>query len=70
MRSLTSWIMLDSAARRRFTDRFQHYYEQREFQELAAEMQVTKGRVSQLHAQALERIRDGVNVRPRVDRKV
>jgi RNA polymerase sigma factor for flagellar operon FliA len=48
----------------------QHYYEQREFQELAAEMQVTKGRVSQLHAQALERIRDGVNVRPRVDRKV
>ncbi len=48
----------------------QHYYEQREFQELAAEMAVTKGRVSQLHSQALDRIREGVNVRPRVDRKV
>jgi len=46
------------------------YYEQREFQELAAEMADTKGRVSRLHSQALDRIREGVNVRPRVDRKV
>lgn len=48
----------------------QHYYEQREFQEVAANLGVTKGRVSQLHARALQRIREGVNVRPRIDRKV
>lgn len=34
-----------------------HYYEHLEFQAIAREMQVTKGRVSQLHAQALSRIR-------------
>ena len=47
-----------------------HYYEQREFQEIAAELGVTKGRVSQLHARALQRVREALNVGPRIDRKV
>jgi RNA polymerase sigma factor for flagellar operon FliA len=34
-----------------------HYFGQREFQSIAADLGVTKGRVSQLHAQALARIR-------------
>ena len=48
----------------------EHYYVQREFQEIAASLGVTKGRVSQLHAQALQRIRRELNVAPRIDRKV
>ena len=48
----------------------QHYYEQREFQEVAVKLGVTKGRVSQLHAQGVQRIREALNVRPRIDRKV
>jgi RNA polymerase sigma factor for flagellar operon FliA len=48
----------------------EHYYEQREFQEIAARLGVTKGRVSQLHARALERIREGVSGGPRIDRRV
>jgi RNA polymerase sigma factor for flagellar operon FliA len=48
----------------------QHYYEQREFQEVAVRLGVTKGRVSQLHAQGVQRIREALNVRPRIDRKV
>ena len=47
-----------------------HYYEQREFQDIAAELGVTKGRVSQLHARALQRVREALNVGPRIDRKV
>ena len=47
-----------------------HYYEQREFQEIAADLGVTKGRVSQLHARALQRVREALNVGPRIDRKV
>lgn len=35
-----------------------HYFEHREFREIAREMTVTPGRVSQLHSQALERIRN------------
>jgi RNA polymerase sigma factor for flagellar operon FliA len=47
-----------------------HYYEQCEFQEIAADLGVTKGRVSQLHARALQRVREALNVAPRIDRKV
>lgn len=47
-----------------------HYYEQREFQEIAADLGVTKGRVSQLHARALKRVREALNVGPRINRKV
>jgi RNA polymerase sigma factor for flagellar operon FliA len=47
-----------------------HYYEQCEFQEIAADLRVTKGRVSQLHARALQRVREALNVVPRIDRKV
>jgi RNA polymerase sigma factor for flagellar operon FliA len=47
-----------------------HYYEQREFQQIAADLGVTKGRVSQLHARALQRVRDALNVSPRIDRTV
>jgi RNA polymerase sigma factor FliA len=48
----------------------QHYFEQREFQEIAARLGITKGRVSQLHARAIERIRAALDPSPRIDRKV
>lgn len=35
-----------------------HYFEQRELQSIAADYGITKGRVSQLHAQGLARLRD------------
>jgi len=47
-----------------------HYYDQREFQEIAVDLGVTKGRISQLHARALERVREALNAGPRIDRKV
>jgi RNA polymerase sigma factor for flagellar operon FliA len=37
----------------------QHYFEHVEFQVIAEQLQVTKGRVAQLHARALRLIRDG-----------
>jgi RNA polymerase sigma factor FliA len=46
-----------------------HYEEHVEFQQIAAELGVTKGRISQLHAQALARLRQLLG-RPRVDRKL
>jgi len=47
-----------------------HYEEQVEFQQIAAEWGVTKGRVSQLHAQALKRMRELLARRPRLDRRL
>jgi RNA polymerase sigma factor FliA len=47
-----------------------HYEEHEEFQHIAAEWGLTKGRVSQLHAQALGRLRQMLRIRPRVDRKL
>jgi RNA polymerase sigma factor for flagellar operon FliA len=47
-----------------------HYFEDREFRVIAAELSVTPGRVSQLHAQALEHIRALLKARPKLDRKV
>ena len=44
-----------------------HYYEQREFQEVATVMGISKGRVSQLHARALAKIREWLNARPKID---
>ena len=44
-----------------------HYEEQVEFQQIAAEWGVTKGRVSQLHAQALGRLRRLLNSKPSMD---
>ena len=44
-----------------------HYYEQREFQEIAAVLGISKGRVSQLHARALAQIREWLNARPKID---
>lgn len=37
----------------------QHYFEHVEFQVIAAQLEVTKGRVAQLHARALRLIREG-----------
>lgn len=48
----------------------EHYFEHREFQEIAARLGVTKGRVSQLHARAVARIRELMDPRPRIDRKL
>jgi len=45
-----------------------HYDEHVEFQQIAAEWGVTKGRVSQLHAQALQQLRQLLGLRPRVDK--
>jgi RNA polymerase sigma factor FliA len=45
-----------------------HYVEHVEFQQIAAEWGVTKGRVSQLHAQALQRLRHLLGMKPKVDR--
>jgi RNA polymerase sigma factor for flagellar operon FliA len=47
-----------------------HYEEHVEFQQIAADWGVTKGRVSQLHAQALARLREMLRARPRVDQKL
>jgi RNA polymerase sigma factor for flagellar operon FliA len=47
-----------------------HYDENVEFQQIAAEWGLTKGRVSQLHAQALGRLRQLLGRRPRLDRKL
>lgn len=47
-----------------------HYDEHVEFQQIAAEWGVTKGRVSQLHAQALQRLRQLLRLAPRVDRRL
>jgi RNA polymerase sigma factor for flagellar operon FliA len=47
-----------------------HYYEGMEFQEVAGFLNVTKGRVSQLHSRALERIRELLDARPKIDRKL
>jgi RNA polymerase sigma factor FliA len=47
-----------------------HYDEHVEFQQIAAEWGVTKGRVSQLHAQALQRLRVLLRLAPRVDRRL
>jgi RNA polymerase sigma factor for flagellar operon FliA len=44
-----------------------HYYEQREFQVIAAVLGISKGRVSQLHARALATIREWLNARPKLD---
>jgi RNA polymerase sigma factor for flagellar operon FliA len=48
----------------------QHYFEQREFQQIAAQLGITKGRVSQLHARAIERIREQMDPCPKLDRKL
>ena len=47
-----------------------HYEEHVEFREIALEWGLTKGRVSQLHAQALQRLRQLLAARPRVDRRL
>lgn len=47
----------------------QHYYDNREFQEIASRLGVTKGRVSQLHSKAIERIRAYLDPQPRIDRR-
>lgn len=48
----------------------QHYYEHREFQEIASRLGLTKGRVSQLHSKAVERIRGCLDSKPRIDRRL
>ena len=47
-----------------------HYEEHVEFQQIAAEWGLTKGRVSQLHAQALRRLRQMLGERPAMDRTI
>jgi len=47
-----------------------HYDELVEFQQIAAEWGVTKGRVSQVHAQALQRLRQLLRLAPRMDRQL
>jgi len=47
-----------------------HYEEQVEFQQIANEWGLSKGRVSQLHAQALHRLRELLGTRPKLDRRL
>jgi RNA polymerase sigma factor for flagellar operon FliA len=47
-----------------------HYYEQLEFQEIAAALGVTKGRVSQLHSRAVARVRERLSARPKIDKNL
>lgn len=47
-----------------------HYFEQREFQAIASAVGVTKGRISQLHAKALSRLRGMLDEKPQVDAKL
>lgn len=47
-----------------------HYVEQLEFQVLAQRHALTKGRISQIHAQALLRLRGWLEQRPSIDRRV
>ncbi|HEU4652725.1 MAG TPA: sigma-70 family RNA polymerase sigma factor [Steroidobacteraceae bacterium] len=47
-----------------------HYFEHHEFQSIAERYGITKGRVSQLHAQALRRLRDLLEGKPKVNRKL
>jgi RNA polymerase sigma factor for flagellar operon FliA len=47
-----------------------HYFKQLEFQEVAADLELTKGRVSQLHARALQRLRQMLAAHPTLDRKL
>jgi RNA polymerase sigma factor for flagellar operon FliA len=47
-----------------------HYYDQLEFQQIAATLGVTKGRVSQLHSRAVARVRERLSARPKIDRSL
>jgi RNA polymerase sigma factor for flagellar operon FliA len=47
-----------------------HYYDQLEFQEIAASLGVTKGRVSQLHSRAVARVRERLSARPKIDKNL
>jgi RNA polymerase sigma factor for flagellar operon FliA len=47
-----------------------HYYEQLEFQEVAVALGVSKGRVSQLHARALSRVRAWLGGGSKIDRSI
>ncbi|MEJ1964232.1 MAG: sigma-70 family RNA polymerase sigma factor [Gammaproteobacteria bacterium] len=47
-----------------------HYFEHGEFREIAREMAVTPGRISQLHSQALSRIRDLLKKSSGLDRNI
>lgn len=47
-----------------------HYYDQLEFQEIAATLGVTKGRVSQLHSRAVTRVRERLSARPKIDKNL
>lgn len=47
-----------------------HYFDQLEFQEIAQRFSITKGRVSQLHARALARLRELLDERPRLNRRI
>jgi RNA polymerase sigma factor for flagellar operon FliA len=47
-----------------------HYFEGREFQSIAQDYGITKGRVSQIHAKALQRLKALLVERPKLDRKL
>jgi RNA polymerase sigma factor FliA len=47
-----------------------HYYEQREFQDIAAQLSLTKGRISQLHARAIAQLRLALATTSAVNRQL
>jgi RNA polymerase sigma factor FliA len=55
--SARMWLLLEGLPERERWVMQRHYRDGVEFQEIAVELAITKGRVSQLHAQALTRVR-------------
>jgi len=47
-----------------------HYIDSLEFQQIAEQLSITKGRVSQIHSQALLRLRQWLEQSPKLDRKI
>jgi RNA polymerase sigma factor for flagellar operon FliA len=66
VRRLVGAAVDDLPPRERLIVRF-HYFQHVPFEEIAVRLNVTKGRVSQLHKRALERIRSAISGRPGLD---
>ena len=47
-----------------------HYIKRMDFRQIALQMSLSKGRISQIHAQAILRLRGWLEDRPRVDRRL
>lgn len=69
LRQLRDWVwqLVEQLTEREAQVIRAHYRQEQSFEEIAVAMQLTKGRISQLHRQALERIRKLLQARGRFD---